>query len=151
MRPGLSRAPGITNIERLMTCCGVQVVNVIGFESPQMVNFVKPEDFFFGTHGWHVGNEQGGIYNRCVFLSFFHSIAYQPTSKQLSLLINPATSCRFGLSACRPGSCKSCTPSSSICTCDGRRVRSTTCLASTGASCTSSSESRFWLVVVITT
>jgi hypothetical protein len=53
----------------------VQVVNVIGFESPQMVNFVKPEDFFFGTHGWHVGNEQGGIYNRCVFLSFFHSIA----------------------------------------------------------------------------
>lgn len=40
------------------------VVNVIGFESPQMVNFVKPEDFFFGTHGWHVGNEQGGIYNR---------------------------------------------------------------------------------------
>jgi hypothetical protein len=42
------------------------VVNVIGFESPQMVNFVKPEDFLFGTHGWHVGNEQGGIYNRCV-------------------------------------------------------------------------------------
>lgn len=39
-------------------------MNILGFSSPEMVNFLRPEDFLFGTRGWYEGNEQGGIYNR---------------------------------------------------------------------------------------
>jgi len=45
---------------------GEQVVmNISGStESPDMVNFLKAEDYLFGTHCFEKGGTQGGVYNR---------------------------------------------------------------------------------------
>jgi len=45
---------------------GEQVVmNITGStESPEMVNFLKAEDYLFGTHYFEKGGTQGGVYNR---------------------------------------------------------------------------------------
>ncbi|KAL6069790.1 hypothetical protein QOT17_007361 [Balamuthia mandrillaris] len=75
------------------------VMNVRGFGGGEMVNFVKPEDYFFGTNDWDGGNEQGAIYNRA-FVSarverlsdgaleklhtFFSGLAEQWKSKNVS-------------------------------------------------------------------
>jgi len=40
------------------------VMNIVGFGEAEMVNFVEPEDFLFGTNDWKGGNEQGAVYNR---------------------------------------------------------------------------------------
>ena len=29
-----------------------------------VVNFMTPEEYFFGNEGWDGANEQGGVYNR---------------------------------------------------------------------------------------
>ena len=53
---------------RYTTSDGVQrVMNILGsLETPgsQMVNFVPPEDYLYGTKGWTTYAQQGGAYNR---------------------------------------------------------------------------------------
>lgn len=40
-------------------------MNIVGLANQEMVNFLPPEEFFFGTNfDIETGNEQGGIYNR---------------------------------------------------------------------------------------
>jgi hypothetical protein len=40
-------------------------MNIVGVAQQEMVNFIPPEEFFFGTNfDIETGNEQGGIYNR---------------------------------------------------------------------------------------
>lgn len=55
---------------RYTTSDGVsRVMNILGSldsEGATMVNFVKPEDYLYGTHGWDTYAQQGGAYNRDV-------------------------------------------------------------------------------------
>ena len=39
-------------------------MNIVGTGEAEMVNWIKPGDYLFGTNDWDNGNEQGGIYNR---------------------------------------------------------------------------------------
>ena len=40
-------------------------MNIIGLQGYQMVNWLPPEEFFFGVNfDPKTGNEQGGVYNR---------------------------------------------------------------------------------------
>lgn len=53
---------------RYTTSDGVQhVMNILGdFSKPnsQMINFQKPEDYWYGTKGFETFSQQGGVYNR---------------------------------------------------------------------------------------
>ena len=53
---------------RYTTSDGQQrVMNILGdFDEPdaQMINFVKPQDYIYGTQGWETYAQQGGVYNR---------------------------------------------------------------------------------------
>mmetsp|Transcript_32032 Transcript_32032/g.43879 ORF Transcript_32032/g.43879 Transcript_32032/m.43879 type:complete len:373 (-) Transcript_32032:115-1233(-) len=52
------------------TLRGEQIVfNIVGFGETEMVHFIHPKDYLFGTHEWKTGNEAGAIYNR-----WFHGI-----------------------------------------------------------------------------
>jgi hypothetical protein len=39
-------------------------MNVVGLEGEDMINFLTPSQYLFGTSGWGRASEQGGIYNR---------------------------------------------------------------------------------------
>ena len=40
-------------------------MNIVGLEGHEMVHFLSPEEYFFGTnYDINTGNEQGGVYNR---------------------------------------------------------------------------------------
>eukprot|EP01087_Luapelamoeba_hula_P009996 TRINITY_DN2618_c0_g1_i1.p1 TRINITY_DN2618_c0_g1~~TRINITY_DN2618_c0_g1_i1.p1 ORF type:complete len:945 (-),score=127.18 TRINITY_DN2618_c0_g1_i1:110-2944(-) len=40
------------------------VMNIRSSAGEDMVNFLKPEEYLFGTHHWDTSNDQGAIYNR---------------------------------------------------------------------------------------
>lgn len=41
-----------------------KAMNIVGKKGRQMVNFLSPEDYFYGTGVFETGSEQGGVYNR---------------------------------------------------------------------------------------
>ncbi|MBI5241513.1 MAG: hypothetical protein HY926_13655 [Elusimicrobia bacterium] len=41
-----------------------KVMNIVGAKGRQLVNFLKPEDYLYGTGVFDSGSEQGGVYNR---------------------------------------------------------------------------------------
>ena len=41
-----------------------KVMNIVGAEGRELVNFLKPEDYLYGTCVFDSGSEQGGAYNR---------------------------------------------------------------------------------------
>ena len=41
-----------------------KTMNIVGKKGRQMVNFLSPEDYFYGTSVFETGSEQGGVYNR---------------------------------------------------------------------------------------
>jgi len=41
-----------------------RVMNVVGLATQDMINFLTPSQYLFGTQGWGEASEQGGIYNR---------------------------------------------------------------------------------------
>jgi len=64
---GLSRNPyGHAAIRYTLPDGTQKVMNIVGFptEKSQMVNFVPPEEYFFGTSQFFEGCEQMGVYNR---------------------------------------------------------------------------------------
>lgn len=64
---GLSRNPyGHAAIRYTMPDGTQKVMNIVGFksETTEMVNFIPPEEYFFGTGKFAEGCEQMGIYNR---------------------------------------------------------------------------------------
>ncbi|KAL6075885.1 Transmembrane protein [Balamuthia mandrillaris] len=62
---GLSRNPYGHAAVRYTLPWGEEVVmNIVGLPGQTMVNFLRPEEYFFGTKSWEEGAEQGGIYNR---------------------------------------------------------------------------------------
>jgi hypothetical protein len=44
-----------------------KIMNIVGAPGRQMVNFMKPEDYLYGTNVFDTGSEQGGVYNRGMF------------------------------------------------------------------------------------
>lgn len=41
-----------------------KVMNIVGKPGREMVNFLRPEDYLYGTGVFDTGSEQGGVYNR---------------------------------------------------------------------------------------
>lgn len=41
-----------------------KVMNIVGASGRELVNFLKPEDYLYGTGVFDEGSEQGGVYNR---------------------------------------------------------------------------------------
>lgn len=41
-----------------------KTMNIVGKKGRSMVNFLNPEDYFYGTGVFESGSEQGGVYNR---------------------------------------------------------------------------------------
>ncbi|MBI5623570.1 MAG: Zn-dependent oligopeptidase [Elusimicrobia bacterium] len=44
-----------------------KIMNIVGAKGRAMVNFLKPEDYLYGTGTFDSGSEQGGVYNRGMF------------------------------------------------------------------------------------
>jgi hypothetical protein len=44
-----------------------KVMNIVGAPGRKMVNFLKPEEYLYGTDEFDQGEEQGGVYNRGMF------------------------------------------------------------------------------------
>lgn len=41
-----------------------KVMNIVGAAGRELVNFMKPQDYLYGTDNFDEGSEQGGVYNR---------------------------------------------------------------------------------------
>ena len=44
-----------------------KVMNIVGAKGREMVNFLDPRDYLYGTNVFDTGSEQGGVYNRGMF------------------------------------------------------------------------------------
>lgn len=41
-----------------------KLMNIVGDPKRELVNFLKPQDYIYGTRNFDAGSEQGGVYNR---------------------------------------------------------------------------------------